>query len=67
MQQLAKWHQRKLGLLTFAAIELVIAYGFASLSIDRGNPWWYLLTLVFLAGTLHNLLRLINKIVHGKK
>lgn len=67
MQQLAKWHDTKLGLLVFAVVELAVAYGFASLAIDRGNLWWYLLTLVFTIGSLQNIVRLFGKFVHGKK
>jgi hypothetical protein len=66
LNQLDKWHQTKLGLLVFAIVELAIAYGFASLSIDRGNFWWYLLTLIFFVGFLQNLFKLIGKIFNGK-
>lgn len=66
MHKLAKWHQTKPGLLVFGAIELAIAYGFASLSIDRGNLWWYLLTLIFLAGALQNLFKSIGSLFHGR-
>jgi len=48
------WHRTRLGYLTFAIAELLASYGFASLSIDRGNLWWYLLTIVFLVGFLRN-------------
>lgn len=65
MRALHKWHQSKLGLLIFGIIELAIAYGFASLAIDRGNFWWYLLTLVFLVGALKNLFKLIGSLFHG--
>lgn len=58
--KLDKWHKTKLGLLVFALIELAIAYGFFSLSIDRGNFWWYLLTLIFLVGFLQNFFKLIG-------
>jgi hypothetical protein len=58
IKQLDKWHETKLGLLVFALIELAITYVFFSLSIDRGNFWWYLLTLVFFLGFLQNLLKL---------
>jgi hypothetical protein len=60
IKQLDKWHQTKIGLLIFALVELAIAYGFVSLSIDRGNFWWYLLTLIFLVGALQNLFKLIG-------
>lgn len=55
-----------MGLLVFAAVELAIAYGFASLAIARGNFLWYLLALVFLIGTLRNLFKLIGAFLHGQ-
>ena len=67
IKQLHKWHQTKLGLLFFSVLELALAYGFASLSIDRGNFWWYLLTLIFLVGALQNLFKLIGKIINGNQ
>ncbi len=66
IKQLDKWHKTKLGLLVFGLVELLIAYGFASLSIDRGNLWWYLLTLIFLVGSLQNLTKLIGKFTRGR-
>ncbi len=54
IQKLDTWHKTKLGLLLFALVELAIAYGFMCLSIDRGNFFWYVLTLVFLIGFLKN-------------
>lgn len=63
--KLDKFHKTKSGYLVFALIELAIAYGFASLSIDRGNLWWYLLTLVFLIGFLQNIVHLIGSFFHG--
>lgn len=65
LERLDRWHKTKLGLLVFGLAELGLAYGFASLSIDRGNLWWYLLTLVFLVGALQNLFKLIGKLIHG--
>ena len=62
-----KWHQTKPGLLLFGLIELAIAYGFACLAIDRGNPLYYLLTLIFLVGSLQNLMKLIGRFFHGKR
>ncbi len=66
MKALHNWHQTRLGLLVFGLIELAIAYGFASLAIDRGNLWWYLLALIFLVGALQNLFKLIGKLFRGK-
>lgn len=60
---LSRWHQTKLGLLTFGAIELAITYGFASLAIDRGSWWWYVLALVFIVGSLRNAVRLTCSLV----
>jgi hypothetical protein len=60
LNKLDKWHKTRLGYLVFAIIELAIAYGFISLSIDRGNFWWYLLTLIFLVGFLQNFIKFIG-------
>lgn len=65
MKRLHSFHQTKPGLLIFALVELALAYGFASLSIDRGNFWYYLLTLIFLVGTLQNLFKLIGAFFRG--
>jgi hypothetical protein len=63
INQLDKWHKTRTGLAVFAVVELAITYGFASLAIDRGNPLWYLLTLIFLVGTLQNLFKLIGSFI----
>lgn len=60
LKKLDKWHKTRLGLLVFAIAELAIAYGFLSLSIDRGNFFWYLLTLIFLVGFLQNFFKLVG-------
>jgi len=65
--RLDKWHKTRTGLLVFGLAELAIAYGFLSLSIDRGNLFWYLLTLIFLVGALQNLFKLIGKLIHGRQ
>jgi hypothetical protein len=67
IKQLDKWHRTKSGLLVFCVAELLIAYSFAGLAIDRGNLWWYLLTLVFLAGSLQNFFKLIGNLLHHGK
>jgi len=61
------FHQTGVGYLLFGIVELAVAYGFASLSIDRGNLWYYLLTLVFSIGALQNFLQLIKKLFGGQK
>lgn len=65
MKQLDRWHQTKIGLLVFAAVELAVAYGFGSLAVDRGNFLWYLLALLFLFGSIQNSAKLIGGVVHG--
>ena len=67
VNQLDKWHKTKLGLLVLGLGELAAAYGFASLAIDRGNLLYYLLTLVFLVGSLQNLTKLIGRLLHGRR
>ena len=60
------WHHTKTGLLVFAVLELAIAYGFFSLSLDRGNIWWYLLTSIFFIGFVQNIVKLIGSLFHGQ-
>lgn len=67
MNRLAKWHQTYAGLGISAAAELLLAYGFASLAIDRGSLLWYVLALAFLIVGLQSLTRLIGKLIHGNK
>jgi hypothetical protein len=67
MKKLDKWHKTKTGLLVFVLVELAIAYGFACLSIDRGNLWWYLLTIVFFIGAVKNFIKLIGALVRGNR
>ena len=62
MKKLHNWHQTKIGLLIFGLIELAIAYGFASLAIDRGNFLWYLLALIFLVGCLAKSIQVNRKV-----
>ncbi len=58
----------RLVMLSAAVVEGAIFYGFASLSIDRGNLWWYLLTLIFLVRALKDIGRLIGSYLpHGRK
>jgi hypothetical protein len=64
IKQLDAWHKTKPGFLIFGLLELAVAYGWASLAIDRGNPWYYLLALIFLVGALQNLFKLIGVLFH---
>lgn len=67
LTDIKKQHDRPQGLLIFFLAEFVLAYVFASLSIDRGNLWWYLLTLVFFVGGLKNLFKLFGTLINGRK
>ena len=66
LQQLDRWHKTRPGLTVFGLVELALTYGFMSLAIDRGNLWWYLLTLLFLVGALQNFVHLIGSMVRGR-
>ena len=67
IKQLDSWHQTNLGLMVFALVEMALTYGFGSLAIDRGTFWWFLLTLIFLVGSLQNLVELMGKLINGNK
>ncbi len=67
LKQLDIWHKTKTGLLVFAVLELGIAYVFVSLAIDRGNFIYYGLALIFLFGSLQNLIKLVARFVSGKQ
>lgn len=60
VDKLDKWHKTRLGLLVFGVIELGVSYGFICLAIDRGNLWWYILSLIFLVGSLQNIVKLVT-------
>ena len=63
MKKLNKFHNTKLGYLLFGFVELAVADGFFSLAIDRGNPFWYLLTIIFLVGALQNIFKLVGTFI----
>jgi len=57
----------KTGLAVLTVLELLLAYGFASLAIDRGNLLYYLLTVVLLGYAIKHFIRLIGKFVHARQ
>ena len=66
-KRLDKWHKTSTGLVVFGLVELLLAYGFASMAIDRGDIVYYLLTLFLLIGFLQNLIKLVGKLFnHGR-
>jgi hypothetical protein len=67
VKTLDKWHKTRTGLLIFALVELLLAYGAASWAIDSGNLLLYLATIVLLIGGLQNLIKLGMTFFHGKR
>ncbi len=66
LKKLDAWHKTKIGLLVFAVLELILAYIFVSLAIDKGNFFYYGLTLILLFGSLQNIVKLAGKLINGK-
>lgn len=66
LSELDKWHKSTSGYIVFTLVELGLAYAFASLSINSGNLWWYLITIIFFIGALKNLFKFLNSIIHVK-
>lgn len=64
LKQLDAWHKTKTGFLVFGLVGLGLAYLSASVAIDTGNLWHYVLTLAFLFAGLSNLIRIVT--VHKK-
>ena len=54
------FHKTKAGYAVFALLEAGLTYLFVCLAIDRGNIFYYLLTLLFLVGALQNVFKLIG-------
>lgn len=66
LQKIDAFHKTKFGYLLFCIVELAIAYAFVSLSIDTGNLFYYLLTLIFFVGALKNLFKFVGKLLIRK-
>lgn len=66
VDKLDKFHKTILGYTLFMVVELALTYAFASLAIDTGNLLWYALTLLFLVGSLQNIVQLIGKIIRPR-
>jgi len=67
LRKLDRWHKTRAGLLVFAIIELGLAYAFVSLAIDRGNLFYYAMSLIFLIGTLNNIFKLFQSVFNRKR
>jgi hypothetical protein len=66
-QRLAKRLKNKSAKLVLVLFCLAIDYLFFSLAIDRGDLWYYLLTLIFLVLSLRYLFALIGDVYSGLK
>jgi hypothetical protein len=67
VKALDTWHKTRAGLLTFALVELLLAYGAASWAIDSGNILLYIMTIVLIIGGLQNLIKLVIALLHGSR
>lgn len=67
VHKLDRFHKTRLGYTIFGVIELMVAYAFVSLAIDRGNLFWYILTLLFLVGALRNIFNALIGKRHEKR
>lgn len=66
LRSINNWHKStRLGRVVFAVVDLAIAYGFFSLSLNSGNLIWYIVTIVFLIGFLANIYKLIESFFRG--
>ncbi len=65
IQKAEAWKQTRRGRVTFVLVEGLLAYVFASWAIDSGSWLHYLLAIIFMVGTVQNVVRLIKD--YGKK
>lgn len=62
LHRVDKFHKTTVGYLVFGLVELGLAYAFALWSIDNGNVWLYVITVVLIAGTVQNLVKLLGRV-----
>lgn len=67
LTKLDHFHKTRSGLLMFGLVELILTYVSVSLALAHGFFLWYLLTLIFLVGTLQNFIHLIWSFFRGKR
>lgn len=64
--KLFAWQETKVGLVIIVLLDLIAAYGFASLAIDSGSLLQYFIAIVFLALAIAAAVKLAKKAVrHG--
>jgi hypothetical protein len=54
-------------MLSFALVELLLAYGAASWAIDSGNMLLYVATIILVIGGLQNLVKLVVSYFNGDR
>ncbi len=64
---IVRWKYTWYGRLTWAVVDLAIAYIFGSLAINSGTLWQWGVTVLFLLNGIYNVVRFIGKISHGNK
>ena len=67
LHRVDKFHKTKVGYLVFGLVELGLAYYFALWAIDNGNVWLYVMTVVLFAGAVHDLIKLVGKVIRHAK
>jgi hypothetical protein len=67
LQAIDNWHKTKVGHLTFGIAELLLAYLFASLSIDSGRLLEYAVTIVLFIGAIQNFVRIFKPVKNEHK
>jgi hypothetical protein len=58
--KLNSFHKTRQGYAVFCALELIVAYIFASIAVDTANMWAYLATIVLSIGAIINFVNLCN-------
>lgn len=66
IERLNQFHKTTAGYALFAALELVLLYIFASISIDTANMWAYLACVLLIIGLIRNIVLLTLTIYRGK-
>ena len=67
LHRINNWHKTRLGLLSFAALELILSYAFVSWAIDSGRLSAWTIAIILAIGSLLNFGKLIRNVVHGNK
>lgn len=62
-----RWKYTWYGRVTWAVLDLVIAYVFGSLAIDSGSLWQWGVTALFLVDGIYNFIQFIRKLTRGRQ